>query len=345
MSYKIEVPVPNNVHFSEATLADYIDLIEDNKEHIDSLYFPLGYVDEDTNLWGIRAPSYVYPDGKLCDKRAVMNWENALAHILEFVNVPVKILMNNIYSPAFHNSEQWTKISKKLQFYRCRYEVKSVTVTDTTAMDKLIRQGFPISLSTNSHTSLQELDMLMLMEDFQYVQSITLQRDLNRNPKRLEQYIRKHPELENKIVLMVNEGCVNACVYKNSGDVEISLSDLYTGSNKIHVQGCMMIAQRQPWLFLTSQFLTKQIIDEHYPWASVIKLAGRNLPVSRIRSMLDHYIHGKDEALRELLNVSPTNDLKVSNLSTEYWSDVLTCNKECASCLKCKSHLEKLQRS
>ena len=336
---KIEVPVPNHVHFTARTLSGFIDTLNKYKEHISCLYFPLGHIDMDIDLWGIRAPGFVYPGG-VRDEQAIINWENALNQIIEFTGIPVKLLMNNIYSPDFHNDAHWAKIIKKLNFYRQRCDVRSVTVSDVSIVPKLVAEGVKIALSTNSHNSLQELDMFLMMYGSDCLDSVVLQRDLNRNPKKLKHYLDKHPDLKDKLILMVNEGCVNACIYKNSGDVEISISDVKSGENKIHVMGCTMIQKASPWLFLTSQFLTKEILEEHYSFITDIKLAGRNLGSSQIKYMLQHYVDGADKPLSEFLNVSANDALRISDLTPAYWSDVLTCNKECASCRKCETHYQ-----
>lgn len=337
---KIEVPIPNNVHHTERTLSGFIDTIQKYKDHISCLYFPLGHVDTDIDLWGIRAPAFVYKDGER-DKKAVLNWENAVTQIIEYTGLPVKVLMNNIYSPDFYN-ENWAKVMKKLDYYRKKFPVLAVTLADVVPIPKLTNEGLLVSLSTNSHNSLQELDMFLMMYGGACLHSVVLQRDLNRNPKKLQHYLSKHPELDGKVMLMVNEGCVNACIYKNSGDVEISLSDVKSGHNVIHTYGCSVLAAQTPWMFLTSQFLTKDILESHYPFIHEIKLAGRNLGSSNIKYMLQHYVDGKDLLLSEMLNVSGNDGLRVSNLTEAYWADVLSCNKECASCRKCEKHYQEI---
>ena len=329
--YKVEVPLPNNVHFTERTLSSYIDLIEKYKDNIESLYFPLGHVDEDIDVWGIRAPDWVYVDGEV-NKQAVLNWENALDKIMGFTNIPIKILMNNIYNPSFYDIDSFDKILKKLYFYRQKFEIKSIVVSDFLLIPLLKAAGYKVTLSTNSHNSLNELDMSLMLYD---IDEIVLQRDLNRNPKRTIPFLR-HRNIMDKVVLMVNEGCINACPFKNSGDVEISLSDVKTKSNKIHTAGCTALQQLDPWTFLTSQFLTKEMVEQYYPEIKIIKLAGRNLDVSQIKYQLQHYVDGQDKKLSDILNVYAPSDIMVSDLNEEYIKDVMTCNKECSVCRRCK---------
>lgn len=337
MTYRIEVPIPNNLHFTERSLNGFIDLVNNYKDSIESLYFPLGHIDLDIDVWGIRAPNWVYPQGQV-DYNAISNWENALDKLMSFTNIPVKILMNNIYHPSFYNKDHIDKIMKKLSFYRRKFNVKCIVVTDFLIIPLLQTAGFKVALSTNSHTSLNELDMALMMYN---VEEIVLQRDFNRNPKRVIPFL-QHRNLMDKVVLMANEGCINACPFKNSGDVEISISDVKTNDNKIHVAGCTALQNLEPWTFLTSQFLTKQMIDQFYPDIKVVKLAGRNLPVSLIKKQIQHYVDGTDHKLSDILNVYAPSDMMVSDLTDIYIKDVMTCNKECSVCRRCKLVYEDL---
>ncbi len=341
MTYNIEVPLPNNVHFTERTLSSYIDLVNKYHDHIESLYFPLGHITDDIDIWGIRAPTWVYNMNGEIDKTSILNWERALDLVIGFTKLPVKILMNNIYNPSFHNEQHLQLILKKLKYYQNKFEIKSVVVSDFLLIPFLKENGFRVTLSTNSHNSYNELDMALMLYD---IDEIVLQRDLNRNPKRTIPFL-EHRKLMDKTILMVNEGCINACPYKNSGDVEIGISDVKSKRNKIHTEGCTILSLHQPWTFLTSQFLTKQMIEQYYPNIKTIKLAGRNLDVSKIKKQLQHYIDGVDHQLSDILNVSAPSSMKVSNLSTQYVRDVMLCNKECTVCMKCKTYYEEIHNT
>jgi hypothetical protein len=63
---------------TERTLGGYIDLVSKYKDNIETLYFPLGYIYEDVNLWGIRAPSYIYGADKKLSKDNVIRWKTQL---------------------------------------------------------------------------------------------------------------------------------------------------------------------------------------------------------------------------------------------------------------------------
>jgi len=340
-NFKIEVPVPNDI-LTDRALSGYIEAIDKYKEHIDCLYLPLGHVIDDVEIWGIRAPLFVYnADGSL-NKTALKKWEWSLDQIFSYIDLPVKILMNNMYTRAFHEPEAVHIIKKKLEFYANRHKVKSVTIADYSAIGILNDLDLPISLSTNSHNSFAELDMALEIYGVDNFESIVIQRDLNRNPNKLNSYLSKRG-LQDKAVLMVNEGCINGCPYKISGDIEIGISDLKTKKNVIHSGGCNILQNGHSWTFLTSPFLTKSMVDQYFPLVKTVKLAGRDLPVSNIKHQLRHWATGEEAALEDILNVFPKNTgIQTSNLDDAFLKDVMSCNKECFVCRKCEDHYSRI---
>jgi collagenase-like PrtC family protease len=247
--------------------------------------------------------------------------------------------MNNMYSESFHNEDEAHIIKKKLEFYAGRYNVKSVTIADYSAIGLLNDVGLPISLSTNSHNSFAELDMALEIYGADQFESIVVQRDLNRNPQKLNSYLSTRGVMD-KAVLMVNEGCINACPFKISGDIEIGLSDIKTKNNVIHGGGCTILQKGHRWTFLTSPFLTKNMVDTYYPGIKSVKIAGRDLPISNIKHQLNHWATGADIELEKILNVFPKETgLKVSDVEDheDYIKDVMSCNKECFLCRKCET--------
>lgn len=336
-TFKIETPIPNHVHNNERTLSGYIDTITKYKSNIDSLYFPLGHVEQGVDAWGIRAPQFVYRKGS-ADATAVLNWETALREIFEYQKIPASILMNDTYNRAFH-TDDLTKMLKKLEYYSKFVSIASVTIADFTLIPALQKEGYNICLSTNSHNSFAELDMAMDIYGTDAFSKIVLQRDLNRNPKKLYAYLDRRPGLLEKLILMVNEGCINACPYKASGDVEISIADLHTTRNHIHTAGCTILnSSKLAWTFLTSPFLTCSMLQRFHPKISVVKLAGRNLPASNLKKQLDHWTTGAEYKLQDILNVFFNSSIttKVLDEDEEYVSGVFSCNKECLVCRKCE---------
>lgn len=337
-SYLVEVPVPNHAHDTARSLSGYIDLLEKYKDRIECLYFPLGHVEPGLDVWGIRAPNYVYLNDGSINLAGVAAWENALLEINSYQGLPIRLLMNDTFNPAFNNVAQLESIRRKVSYYAKHFKILSITIADFSLIPHVVGWGHKVSLSTNSHNSFAELDMALELYGPSVFESVVLQRDLNRNPVKFHSYARKRG-IEDKFILMVNEGCVNACPFKASGDVEISVSDVHSKANKIHTVGCSMLAQPdRAWSFLTSPFLTYAMLQEYYPEVRTIKLAGRNLPVSALKKQLDHWINGTSYELHEILNVSagPGSKVTTSDLDAQYVRNVMTCNKECYVCNKCK---------
>ena len=339
IKYKIEVPVPNHVHDTSRSLSSFIDLVVKYKDNIDSLYFPLGHVARGVDVWGIRAPGWVYSTEGEVNIDSVFAWEGALKEIVSYVDLPITVLMNNTYNPAFYDPGQMRLIKSKVDYYIQNFRVKSFTIADFSLIPHLLSWGQKISLSTNSHNSFAELDMALSVYGPDTFESIVVQRDLNRNPQKLKSYFEKRG-LMDRVVLMVNEGCVNACPFKASGDVEISVSDITSTGNKIHTAGCTLLNREDlAWTFLTSPFMTHDMVNTTYPDIKTIKLAGRNLPVSNLKRQLDHWITGTPYKLSEVLNVSTVSEITTADLEQDknYVRNVMTCNKECFICRKCET--------
>lgn len=335
MSYKIKFPIPNLVAENERSLNTYIDLVMKYKDHIDSLYFPLGHVDSGIDLWGIRTPNFVYDDSGKLLKENVLKWENAIQAIFEYTQIPASLLLNNTYSPCFTDYSALNKVGKKISFYQSRLTITSIVVSEPLLIPFLVNEvSLAVTLSTNSHTSLAELDRLVgLYGDG--IQGIVINRDLNRQVKPVTRWF-KSRDILSKLILMVNEGCISHCPYKKSGDLEISIDQVQHKINRIHNLGCRNI-NATPWLFLTSQFLSKSMIEQHYPDVSLIKLSGRDQPVGLLKYYLQHWVDGVDLAMHKIMNVGELN-VTIGQLDRHpsYVHDVMTCNKECFACRKCE---------
>lgn len=343
MTYKIDFPVSNHLIESERTLNAYIDLVDKYKDSLNTLYFPLGYIYEDVNLWGIRAPSYIYDNNQKLSKDNVLKWENGVRELFDYVKIPAKILMNNIYSSAFSDKKSMEVIAKKLNFYANRYYVDSVVVSDTQLIPFIKSLGLNVCLSTNSHNSLTELDMVFQLYGADAIKYFVLQRDHNRQASKLNSYLTKR-NIQEKLILMVNEGCINACPFKTTGDIEISLDQVKNKVYKIHNVGCEALDKAMPWSFLTSQFLSKSMIEQYYPNAKIIKISGRDKNVSQMKYFLKHWVDGENLELSKILNVNGGKTIFISELDNHktYTKDVMSCNKECFVCNKCSAVYEEI---
>lgn len=334
MTYRIEFPISNYVVENEKTLSAYIDLALAYKDHISSLYFPLGHVTTALDFWGIRAPHFAYDQHNLLIRENILRWENAVQEIVGYAGLPVTILLNNTYSPHFSDPDSLALISRKLDFYRKRFTVKQVTISDTQLIPFLHDLDFSVCLSTNSHTSIPDLDRILYLNRNADFSGIVLQRDLNRRPKHVLRWFNTIP-LDN-LILLVNEGCISHCPYKKAGDLEISLDQVQGKINRVHNLGCMTIGQ-DPWLFLTSPFLTKKMLESYYPNVSTIKIAGRDNSVEWLKYSLRHWVDGEDLPLSKIMNVGglPFTPGQLQQ-HPSYTADVFSCNLQCFSCRKCE---------
>ena len=104
MPYKIEVPVPNDI-LTDSALSRFIDVLDQYKENISSIYLPIGHIDNNIDLWGIRAPTFVYNENGKENKPNIQQWESSIAEVASYTGIPIKLLMNNLYSRDLHTPD------------------------------------------------------------------------------------------------------------------------------------------------------------------------------------------------------------------------------------------------
>jgi len=338
---KLEIPVPYSALKSEEDLDKFLSILNKYEEHIDCVYFPLGYITQTESMFGIRLAQ---ADGKYDLGRA----ETFLKIILTQCKnrFKTKILLNDLYPRIA--LEKWPTVEKKINYYNAIAEVSSLVVADFSVIDVAVQHGsqYNFCLSTNATTSLESLSSALLYDTNDKINSIVIDRNSNRSPYKLETFRKSHRKvLKNKeLILMANEGCTLYCPYKQSGDIEIQLeNDIGSMPTNVHGKGCAQIVSKDPWLFLTSPFLTREMLTypeyENYN----IKIAGRNLPPKAIKRIIEYYL-GEDNCLTlaDLSNIHQCPEISLSDLGQEYSDLVLDCSKGCASCLLCRRTYNKI---
>jgi hypothetical protein len=286
----------------------------------------VGYLDAINGAFGIRSV-----DG--LDVNVV---ENIMLELFQEIKLPFKILVNDIYSEIVLNQSHL--LIKKLDYYGKLCNIKSIVVADFTILNILNKEDteYDFCLSTNAYRNVNELFQTLMLNDEDNITEIVINRDLNRDVESVK-LLDKHRLTKNmKKVLMVNEGCVLNCPYRESGDIEISLS---TGHFNIHHHGCRVIKNKHPWMFLTSPFMTKSMVESSPYDNKILKIAGRNKETAYIKGIMDYYIDGTDLPLSEFNNLNQIPNISMNSLDAHdtFTKDVIDCDKVCANCRKCET--------
>lgn len=125
------------------------------------------------------------------------------------------------------------------------------------------------------------------------IKDLIIDRSINRDTETLRKILKYCRENNVTSTIMVNEGCMPNCMYKQFCDLGTSIfnteTDVLTERNK-DTQGCALDYKTDPDLVLKSPFITRpnllKIIDE----VDVVKIAGRNISSTFVAGVLDYFL-------------------------------------------------------
>jgi hypothetical protein len=322
---KFEVPVPYSIFTGNYEFDKFLKFIKKYIDHIDSIYFPIGFLTKDEGAFGIRS----------IDGMDVDNTEQRMLELFQEIKVPYKILVNDIYNKYVLDNPH--VVCSKLDYYSKYCEIQSVVVADFTIMNLISQQtkDYNFCLSTNAYRSINELLQLVTLNgDDANITEIVVNRDFNRDVATINLMHKSKLLKDKRKIFMINEGCVLNCPYRESGDIEISLN---VGNFNIHHHGCNVIKQKDPWLFLTAPFLTKGMIESEPYVDHVYKIAGRNKDTSYLASIFEYFLEDGDLRLSEYNNLNQIPEVFLNSLDAHpsFVKDVMECDKICANCKKC----------
>jgi hypothetical protein len=333
MTKKFEIPLPYSIFGGNYEFDKFIQFLKKYKENIDSIYFPIGFLNKDEGAFGIRS----------VDGITVESVEGIMSELFQEIKVPYKVLINDIYNKFVLDNP---KVAiEKLNYYQNQCEIKSVVIADFTIGTLLgtFAPEYNFCLSTNAYRTFNELlQTLLINGDGINITEIIVNRDINRDHETIAM-MKKNKLLKDKqLIFMLNEGCVLNCPYRESGDVEISLN---VGEFNIHHHGCSAIKQREPWLFLTAPFLTRGMLDEEPYVGHVYKLAGRNKNTAYLRKIFEYFLEDGDLRLSEYNNLNQIPEVMLSSLDEHpsFVKEVIECDKVCANCRKCSTFYEEIR--
>ena len=332
---KLEVPVPFSAYRSDCSKHKFIEILKTYRENISCVYLPIGFISKDICSFGIRN---AHVEGGV----TVDSIENFHDILFQETDIPVKILCNDLYSANLHNNSD--KLLSKINWYKSKCSIKSIVIADYFLMEKFVDINIPICLSVNATHGFNGLSHALLHDRENQITEVVFDRELNRNIDKINDFIKNLKKYMKDIesIIMVNEGCVPFCPYKQAGDIEIMMDNSIERQNiNIHTHGCTAIRKNNPWLFLASPFLTYSMLQRPEYKNFTFKIAGRNLEPDAIGRVMDHYIEGTHLNLSQLNNIQQLKEINTSKLTLEFEDTVLFCDKQCIKCFKCNKFYNK----
>jgi collagenase-like PrtC family protease len=176
------------------------------------------------------------------------------------------------------------------------------------------------------------------------ITDIIVDRNINRDRSKLMAILSFCRNNNLTSTIMLNEGCMPNCVYKQFCDLNTSIfdkdADVVIG-RKTDTTGCGQDYHTDPDLVLKSPIITRPQVLEIIDSVDVIKIAGRNISEQFVPRILDYYLlNNKSLSLFDFSSTLLPETFKHINFymleEYDYSSMTRDCRNECyTSCNQC----------
>jgi collagenase-like PrtC family protease len=173
-----------------------------------------------------------------------------------------------------------------------------------------------------------------------------LDRSLNRNQDELEKIIQYCKTNGLTTTLLVNEGCISNCPYKQFCDDALSNHDL-TKNNNFSVLTCGSDFESNKSLTLKSPFIIPGYVNKYREMGiDYFKIACRGKTLEDVRSRLKAYMFdNKNISLSVALDTNPHYIYQSVNAYVldeyNFFEHTINCKNKCHECNYCDVLLEK----
>jgi len=266
----------------------------------------------------------------------------------------LKIKLNYTYNPAYYSPYDYLNLNdiiKKIEFLYEFYQFDVITLNNTHFLlnvnfrNFFLKNNIKIRLSVNNRVDSVE-KLKLFYEEFG-INSVVLDRNLNRNEDELKKCVSYAKENNIEIFLLVNEGCLPNCPFKQFCDILMSQSEIMEKLNKddeeklktiLHSLGCVYIFENIPFKGLQSPFISPTWINNFDDYIK-FKISGRNNYIENLKKIIEAYIFGDGKisystafsTFRRQENFD-FYDLDEFN----FYDKVKNCKLQCHSCDFCK---------
>jgi collagenase-like PrtC family protease len=226
--------------------------------------------------------------------------------------------------------------------------VEMLTINNTAVMRSHQFQELnkKIVIKNSVNNKLKTLDDVIQYVSFFKFKHIMLDRSLNRNKDELEKIIQYCKNNDITTTLLVNEGCIANCPYKQFCDDALSNHDL-TKNNNFSVLTCGSDFESDKSLTLKSPFIVPGYINKYRDMGiNYFKIACRGKPLEDVRSRLKAYMFdNKNISLSVALDTNPHYIYKTVNAYVldeyNFFEHTVNCKNKCNECNYCDTLLEK----
>lgn len=187
-------------------------------------------------------------------------------------------------------------------------------------------------------------DVVFLVETLR-VDHVVVDRSLNRNMDELKKISDYCKERNINITMLVNEGCIVDCLWKNFDDMMIAQTNKESNMKVISIVhnqlGCTDYFAQKPGEYLKTAFTLPTDLRKFDGLVKIIKLAGRGVAIEKWLTMCKSYMYEDGNvSIRSLFSTRPpvqlmnvtVNDLTDLNFNKITNNCKNVCGTECRLC-------------
>jgi collagenase-like PrtC family protease len=205
--------------------------------------------------------------------------------------------------------------------------------------------GKPLEVKNSVNNIPRTLKDVMFLVEVLSIRSIIVDRSLNRNLDELKKIREYCNSLNIPITMLVNEGCIVDCLWKNIDDMMIAQTNEKSNMKVINIVhqklGCTDYFEEKPQQYLKTAFTLPNNLQKFDDLVDIYKLAGRGVPIEKWLKLTKAYMLEDSSAkLKDLFSTRPPNILM--NVSADELTDVgfnkvtenckNVCGTECTLC-------------
>ena len=300
-----------------------------------------------------------FSDNRFGSARALSLDEEQLAELYEIRN-KYGIKLHYLINGNYYSNEFYEKVHEIIDHMK-EMDVDILTMNNTYIMrDRqfidIIRtctpRGIEIKNSVNNLPRTVK-DIVFLVEVLG-IRHVVVDRSLNRNLDELKK-IREYCKARNiNITMLVNEGCIVDCMWKNFDDMMIAQTNEKSNMKVISIVhnrlGCVDYFEEKPGEYLKTAFTLPSDLNKFDGLVDIVKLAGRGVSIEKWLSMCKAYMYEDGNVpLKVLFSTKPPNQLMnvtVNNLTDLNFNKITNncknvCGTECTLCDDITNKLKK----
>jgi collagenase-like PrtC family protease len=322
------------------------------KNRLFSLPYTPGIIDVIEELPTKRINDIYFSDNAFGSARALsLKPENysELYELREKYGIKLQYLINGNY----YSNEFYEELDKVLDHIK-QVDPDIVCMNNTyvmrdhlfmSALRNVRNDGKPLEVKNSVNNIPRTLKDVMFLVEVLSIRSIIVDRSLNRNLDELKKIREYCNSLNIPITMLINEGCIVDCLWKNIDDMMIAQTNEKSNMKVINIVhqklGCTDYFEEKPQQYLKTAFTLPNNLQKFDDLVDIYKLAGRGVPIEKWLKLTKAYMYEDSSAqLKDLFSTKPPNILM--NTSADELTDVgfnkvtenckNVCGTECTLC-------------